>query len=92
MVHLIILSKLTMSACLRLGYAREEMERMRLPQLIHERYEDDLEKTRKKLLSEQHAVFEVMQIRKDRRLIPVEINAHLFGSGRIPTTFPYRIF
>ncbi len=72
-------------ARLRLGYSREEFHRMDLSSTLPERYHTDLEKAKEKLLAVDHVIFEVMQMRKDKRQIPVEISAHLFEFDNRPT-------
>jgi two-component system sensor histidine kinase UhpB len=72
-------------ACYRLGYAREELQHMDLPSTIPDRYKSELETTLEKLLTDNHAIFEVMQMRKDKRQMPVEISAHLFEFDGKPT-------
>jgi PAS domain S-box-containing protein len=72
-------------ACLRLGYTRDELQHMDLYKTIPDKYSKELEKAGIELQRINHVIFEVMQIRKDKRLIPVEISAHLFEFDDKPT-------
>jgi len=72
-------------ACYRLGYTRDEMQRMDLYAIIPYKYHYELDKAITELQRVNHVIFEVMQIRKDKRLMPVEISAHLFEFDDKPT-------
>jgi len=72
-------------ACLRLGYTRDELERLNLYKTIPDRYIGTLDEAIEELQEKNHVIFEVKQIRRDNRLIPVEINAHLFEFNDRPT-------
>ena len=64
--------------CQRYGYTREEILGLTpLDLAIHERERDARERVRR-LLSEEHSVFETIHKTKDGNEIPVEISAHLF--------------
>ncbi len=72
-------------ACFRLGYTRDVLQRMDLYAIIPDKYSKELDKAITELQRENHVIFEVMQLRKDNRLIPVEISAHLFEFDHKPT-------
>jgi two-component system sensor histidine kinase UhpB len=72
-------------ACFRLGYTRDELKRMSLHTTIPDQYNHILSEAISELQQKNHVIFEVKQIRKDNRLIPVEINSHLFEFDNKPT-------
>ena len=72
-------------ACFRLGYTRDELQGMDLYTTIPEKYKNELDNAVAELHRVNHTIFEVQQIRKDKRLIPVEISAHLFEFDQKPT-------
>jgi PAS domain S-box-containing protein len=75
--------EVNVAACVRLGYTREELLKMK-PEDI-----DDPEQIKRtpdisaKLLKEGHITFESFEVTKSGKMIPVEINAHIFDmSGK----------
>ena len=65
-------------ACLRLGYSRDEFQALDPYVIFPERYFPAIQKACQELANTGHAIFEAMQIRKDRRQVPVEVKSHLF--------------
>ena len=72
-------------ACERLGFTRSELQQINLPKLIPDQYHQGLNRAIDHLLSRNHVIFEVMQVCKNKRQIPVEISAHLFEFDNKPT-------
>ncbi len=65
-------------ACFRLGYSRDEFKSLDPYVIYPERYFPAIQKACRELANTGHAIFEALQIRKDRRQIPVEVKSHLF--------------
>jgi PAS domain S-box-containing protein len=65
-------------ACYRLGYAREEFLNLNPYMIFPKRYYPIVDAACKELANTGHAIFEAMQIRKDRTQIPVEVKSHMF--------------
>lgn len=68
------------SACIRLGYSREQMLSLS-PADIHKLDDDQMSEIAGKLLREKSAVFHVDLITKDGQVIPHEMSSHLFSLG-----------
>lgn len=65
-------------ACKRLGYTKEEFLKLSPSAIVHPKSIDDFNRFTEKLLIEGHVIFEILHRAKDKKIIPVEINAHLF--------------
>lgn len=72
-------------ACQKLGYTREELLNLsHLDIIAHEKLED-VPSIRKKLLQEEHILFETVAVTKDGRELPFEISGHMFNLDEKPT-------
>ncbi|GAO36866.1 hypothetical protein SCT_2281 [Sulfuricella sp. T08] len=65
-------------ACRRLGYSREELQQLSPLDIDDAVSAIDIPKISRQIEVEGHALFESVHVARDRRRIPVEINAHLF--------------
>lgn len=72
-------------ACRRLGYTKEEFLRLSPSAIISQKYIDDFNKQIELLLKHEHVVHDIMYRAKDKKLIPVEVNSHLFIYNNRPT-------
>ncbi|MCB0262956.1 MAG: PAS domain S-box protein [Calditrichia bacterium] len=68
-------------ACRMLGFTREALMRLSLPQLIQQNNPDEL---LARIIKEKHVLFEETLIPNTGNTIPVEISAHLFKFNRRP--------
>ncbi len=64
-------------ACQRLGYTREELMQFTPVELLAEK-PDNIRELMNKLFTSKHLLVERLHVAKDSRIIPVEINSHLF--------------
>lgn len=65
-------------ACERLGYTKEEFLQLSPSAIVHPKSIEDFNRYNEKLLKEGHVIFEILHRAKDKKIIPVEINSHLF--------------
>lgn len=65
-------------ACRHLGYSREEFLMLSPSAIISPDSINEFNNNMDRLIKEQHIIFETMHKAKDKKLIPVEINSHLF--------------
>jgi diguanylate cyclase (GGDEF)-like protein/PAS domain S-box-containing protein len=72
-------------ACRRLGYSREELLSLSPADIIDPSAGTDVSAVAKRLFADGHCLFEQVQVAKDGRRIPVEVNAHLIELGGEPS-------
>ena len=65
-------------ACSRLGYTKEEFLLLSPSAIVWQKCIDDFNLFNDKLLKEGHVIYDLVHRAKDKKLIPVEINSHLF--------------
>lgn len=65
-------------ACKQLGYQKEEFLQLSPSAIIHPKSIDDYNRYTEELLTEGHVIYEILLRAKDRKIIPAEINSHLF--------------
>jgi len=72
-------------ACERLGYTKEEFLQLSPSAIVSQKNIDDFNLNMDRLLKEGHVIYDLVHRAKDRKLIPVEINSHLFFYNEKPT-------
>jgi PAS domain S-box-containing protein len=72
------------AACRKLGYSREELLQMSVPDINAPGAHANMDETVKELKENGHVLFETVHKKKDGRLLPVEIHTHLFEMGSQP--------
>ncbi|MCW8804295.1 MAG: PAS domain S-box protein [Ignavibacteriaceae bacterium] len=65
-------------ACKRLGYTKEEFLQLSPSAIVSQKSIDDFNFNMVRLLKEKHVIYDIVHRAKDKKLIPVEINSHLF--------------
>lgn len=65
-------------ACKRLGYSKEEFLNLSPSAIISPKCIDDFNKNMERILKEGHVIYDIVHRAKDKKLVPVEINSHLF--------------
>ncbi|MFO7526708.1 MAG: PAS domain-containing sensor histidine kinase [Ignavibacteriaceae bacterium] len=65
-------------ACRHLGYSREEFLKLSPSAIISPDSINEFNANMERLIEEQHIIFETVHKAKDKKLIPVEVNSHLF--------------
>ena len=65
-------------ACERLGYSKEEFLQLSPSAIVAPKSMVDFNFNMNRLTQEGHVIFDLVHRAKDRKLIPVEINSHLF--------------
>ena len=65
-------------ACKRLGYTKDEFLQLSPSAIISQKSINDFNYNMTKLMKESHVVYDLVHRAKDKKLIPVEINSHLF--------------
>jgi two-component system sensor histidine kinase UhpB len=65
-------------ACKRLGYTKEEFLMLSPSAIVWQKCIDDFNKFNERLLDEGHVIYDIVHRAKDKKLIPVEINSHIF--------------
>ena len=65
-------------ACRRLGYTKEEFLKLSPSAIVLPKCIDDFNLYNERLLKDEHVIYDLVHRAKDRKLIPVEINSHLF--------------
>ena len=74
-------------ACRRYGYTREELFRLTPVDLSPPQSTAEFGEQVKQVFEHKHILFETVQVTKEGRPIPVEINAHLFDYNHQPSVF-----
>jgi PAS domain S-box-containing protein len=72
-------------ACKRLGYTKEEFLQLSPSAIVSQKNINDFNLNMERLLKEGHIIYDLVHRAKDRKLIPVEINSHLFLYNEKPT-------
>lgn len=72
-------------ACRRLGYTKEEFLQLSPSAIVSQKNIDDFNLNMERLLKEGHVIYDLVHRAKDKKLIPVEINSHLFFYNEKPT-------
>jgi PAS domain S-box-containing protein len=65
-------------ACRRLGYSKEEFLKLSPSAIVWQKCIDDFNLFNERLLKEEHVIYDLVHRAKDKKLIPVEVNSHLF--------------
>ncbi|HMN50025.1 MAG TPA: PAS domain S-box protein [Ignavibacteriaceae bacterium] len=65
-------------ACKRLGYSKDEFLNLSPSAIVSPQCIDDFNINMERLLKEGHTIYDIVHRAKDKKLIPVEINSHLF--------------
>lgn len=65
-------------ACKQLGYLKEEFLQLSPSAIIHPKSIEDFNKYTKILLNEGHVIYDILLRAKDKKIIPAEVNSHLF--------------
>jgi PAS domain S-box-containing protein len=65
-------------ACTRLGYTKEEFLQLSPSAIVSQKSINDFNFNMDRLLREGHVIYDLVHRAKDKKLIPVEINSHLF--------------
>jgi PAS domain S-box-containing protein len=65
-------------ACRRLGYTKEEFLMLSPSAIVWQKCIDDFNLFNDRLLKEEHVIYDLVHRAKDKKLIPVEVNSHLF--------------
>ncbi len=71
--------------CNRLGYSKEEFLKLSPSAIISQKFIDDFSLFNERLLKDGHVIYDIVHKAKDKKLIPVEINSHLFIYNDKPT-------
>jgi PAS domain S-box-containing protein len=72
-------------ACERLGYSKEEFLQLSPSAIVAPKSIADFNFNINKLMNEGHVIYDLVHRAKDRKLIPVELNSHLFQYNEKPT-------
>ena len=72
-------------ACTRLGYSKEEFLQLSPSAIVSQKSIYDFNLNMERLLNEGHVIYDLVHRAKDKKLIPVEINSHLFIYKEKPT-------
>lgn len=72
-------------ACSRLGYTKEEFLQLSPSAIVSQKNIEDFNLNMERLLKEGHVIYDLVHRAKDKKLIPVEINSHLFIYNDKPT-------
>lgn len=72
-------------ACTRLGYTKEEFLQLSPSAIVSQKDIYIFNLNMERLSKEQHVVYDLVHRAKDKKLIPVEINSHLFFYNDKPT-------
>lgn len=72
-------------ACKRLGYTKDEFLQLSPSAIVSQKSINDFNINMERLLKEGHVVYDLVHRAKDKKLIPVEINSHLFIYNDKPT-------
>jgi PAS domain S-box-containing protein len=66
-------------ACKKLGYTKKEFLSLSPSAIVEPKYIEEFNRWMEKLLTDNHVIFEIVHKAKDKKLIRVEINSHLFN-------------
>lgn len=72
-------------ACKRLGYTKEEFLQLSPSAIVSQKSINDFNINMTRLRKEDHVIYDLVHRAKDKKLIPVEINSHLFLYNEKPT-------
>jgi len=72
-------------ACTRLGYTKEEFLQLSPSAIVSQKSINDFNFNMERLMREGHVIYDLVHRAKDKKLIPVEINSHLFLYNEMPT-------
>lgn len=72
-------------ACNRLGYSKEEFLQLSPSAIVSQKSISDFNTKTEQLLKESHVIYDTVHRAKDKKLIPVEVNSHLFYYNDKPT-------
>jgi PAS domain S-box-containing protein len=72
-------------ACKRLGYSKEEFLQLSPSAIVFQKSINDFNSNTDRLLKEGHVIYDIVHRAKDKKLIPVEVNSHLFLYNDKPT-------
>lgn len=72
-------------ACKRLGYSKEEFLQLSPSAIVSQKSISDFNTKTGQLLKESHVIYDTVHRAKDKKLIPVEVNSHLFYYNDKPT-------
>jgi len=72
-------------ACKRLGYSKEEFLQLSPSAIVSPKHINEFNLSMSRLLVEGHDIYDTVHSAKDKKLIPVEINSHLFLYNEKPT-------
>lgn len=72
-------------ACQRLGYTKEEFLQLSPSAIVSPKNMFEFNLNMERLLREGHVIYDLVHKAKDKKLIPVEINSHLFFYNEKPT-------
>jgi PAS domain S-box-containing protein len=72
-------------ACSRLGYSKEEFLQLSPSAIVSQKSINDFNINMTRLRKEGHVIYDLVHRAKDKKLIPVEINSHLFLYNEKPT-------
>uniref|UniRef100_A0A832DLE7 histidine kinase n=1 Tax=Ignavibacterium album TaxID=591197 RepID=A0A832DLE7_9BACT len=65
-------------ACKQLGYTKEEFLLLSPSAIVHPKSIDEFNRFTETLFTEGHVIYEILLRAKDKKIIPAEINSHLF--------------
>ncbi len=72
-------------ACRRLGYTKEEFLQLSPSAIVSQKSIIDFNLKTEQLLNDGHVIYDIIHRAKDKKLIPVEVNSHLFIYNDKPT-------
>ncbi|MCU0405993.1 MAG: PAS domain S-box protein, partial [Ignavibacteriaceae bacterium] len=72
-------------ACRRLGYTKEEFLQLSPSAIVSQKSIIEFNLKTEQLLKDGHVIYDIVHRAKDRKLIPVEVNSHLFIYNDKPT-------
>jgi len=72
-------------ACRRLGYTKEEFLQLSPSAIVSQKSIIEFNLRTEQLLKDGHVIYDIVHRAKDRKLIPVEVNSHLFIYNDKPT-------
>ena len=72
-------------ACKRLGYTKEEFLQLSPSAIVSQKSISDFNLKTEQLLKNGHVIYDIIHRAKDKKLIPVEVNSHLFIYNDKPT-------
>lgn len=72
-------------ACKSLSYSKEEFLQLSPSAIVSPKHINDFNLSMNRILNEGHVIYDLVHRAKDKKLIPVEINSHLFLYNGKPT-------